>query len=134
MDSVLSVFFEKTYYVVPDSGDKAYALLVTAIHKEQKMAIAQVIIESKEILIALTSNENGLAAETLHYLEEIKPVPKPLMMLQLSTQELDMARMLIRSIDRVFGPTLYHDSYRKHLMSAIQFTIQIQIIALPRDE
>lgn len=134
MDSVPPVFFEKTYYVVPDGGDKAYALLVTAMRAERKMTIAQAVIGTKETLIALTPKENGLAAETLHYLEEIKPVPKPLMMPQLSTQELDMARMLVRSMDKSFEPALYHDSYRERLMDAIQSKMQGQEIAVPKDE
>lgn len=134
MDSVPSIFFEKTYYIVPDGGDKAYALLLTAMREEKTMAIAQAVIGTKETLIALVPNENGLMAETLHYLEEIKPVPKPVMVPQLSPQELDMAKMLIHSMERTFDPALYHDTYRQRLMEAIQAKIQGQEIIAPKND
>lgn len=134
LGSVPPIFFEKTYYIVPDGGDKAYALLLMAMREEQKIAIAKTVIGTKETLIALVPDENGLVAETLHYLEEIKPIPKPMTVPQISTQELDMAKMLIRSMDRAFDPALYHDTYRKRLMDAIQAKIQGQEIIAPGDE
>lgn len=134
LESVPSIYFEKTYYVVPDGGDKAYALLLAAMREEQKMAIATTVIGTKETLIALLPTENGLMAETMHYLQEIKPIPKPVMMPQLSAQELTMAKTLIQAMDRAFDPAMYHDTYQKKLMDAIQAKIQGQEIAAPNEE
>ena len=135
LESVPAIFFEKTYYVVPEGGgDKAYALLLQAMREERKMAIAKTVIGTKETLVALLPEENGLMAETLHYLEEIKAVPKPLMAPQIAPQELDMAKMLVRTMDRAFEPAMYRDTYRERLMEAIQAKIQGQQIATPREE
>lgn len=59
LESVPSIYFERTYYVVPDGGDKAYALLLAAMREEQKMAIATTVIGTKETLIALLPTENA---------------------------------------------------------------------------
>ena len=134
-ESVPPIFYEKTYYVVPDGGgDKAYALLLQAMRDEGKMAIATTVIGTKETLVALVPQEDGLMAETLHYLEEIRAMPKPLMAPQLSPQELDMAKMLVRSMDKAFEPTLYRDTYRERLLEAIQAKIRGQEVVAPNDE
>lgn len=134
LGTVPSIFFEKTYYAVPDGSDKAYALLLAAMREEQRMAIATTVLGTKETLLALLPDENGMIVETLHYLEEIKAMPKPIMVPQLSPQEMDMAKLLIRSMDKAFEPALYEDTYRARLLSAIQAKIQGQEIVSPKDK
>ena len=61
-------------------------------------------------------------------------MPKPIMVPQLSPQEMDMAKLLIRSMDKAFEPALYEDTYRARLLSAIQAKIQGQEIVSPKDK
>lgn len=128
------IYFEKTYYVIPNGGDKAYALLLKAMAEEKKMAVASTVLGTKETLIALLPGENGLVAETMHYLEEIKAVPKPFMSPEIQPAELEMAKALVNTMDKPFQPELYHDHYQERLMEAIQKNINGEGIAMPGEE
>ena len=134
MGSVPVVFFEKSYNVVPDGSDKAYALLLSAMQEENMMAIASTVLGTKETLVAIIPSENSLALETLYYLEEIKAVPKPVTVPQLSGQELEMAKMVIHSMVKEFDATQYHDTYRERMLSAIQAKIEGQQIVAPQQD
>lgn len=45
-----------------------------------------------------------------------------------------MAKTLIQAMDRAFDPAMYHDTYQKKQMDAIQSKIQGQEIAVPNEE
>src|SRR5947207_14842369 len=52
--SIPAPYFETPYYLVPSPrGDKAYTLLRDALASENKIAVAQVVIRTKQHLVAL---------------------------------------------------------------------------------
>ena len=54
LEEIDPVVFEKAYYVLPNKGgDKGYALLCDALTKSKKVAIAKVILHTKQHLAAL---------------------------------------------------------------------------------
>src|ERR671930_362443 len=61
------VYYDHPYYLVPDKGAaKAYGLLLNAMRESGRVAIARVILRSKEQLVAIRPTENGvLTMETM---------------------------------------------------------------------
>ena len=54
------VYFEDSYYLGPrEGGEKAYRLLVDAISKSDRAAIAQLVSRGKEQLVLIRAYENG---------------------------------------------------------------------------
>ena len=71
------VYFEKTYYVIPElSGEKAFELLRQTMSNDNKIAISKTVLGTKETLLALIPREDSILAQTLFYENEIKDLPK----------------------------------------------------------
>src|SRR5215831_5960708 len=72
------MFYEKPYYLVPDKGAaKPYALLLKALEKVKKVAIATCVIRNREHIFSLKPLEgNLLLMEQMRYVDEIKERPE----------------------------------------------------------
>src|SRR6202035_3094355 len=67
------VYFETSYYVVPDKGgERAYALLFAALQKTQYVAIAHVAMHGREHILVVRPGHKGLLAHTMFYNDEIR--------------------------------------------------------------
>src|ERR1700752_327905 len=54
LDEIDPLYYEHPYYLVPDAGaSKAYRLLLDALRETNKVAIARVVLRSKEYLTAI---------------------------------------------------------------------------------
>jgi DNA end-binding protein Ku len=54
LSQVDPIYFDRTYYLEPaPGGEKAYALIVTAMAQTRKIAVAKVLIRSKQSLAVL---------------------------------------------------------------------------------
>src|SRR3954463_4553137 len=98
------VFYDHPYYLVPDKGAaKAYGLLLNAMRESGKVAIARVVLRSKEQLVAIRpAPGHVLMMETMIFADEVVP-PDDIDdlpdadALQATDRELRMARQLIDS-------------------------------------
>ncbi len=99
------VYYDHPYYLVPDKGaSKAYGLLLHAMEEADKVAIARVVIRSKEQLVAIRpAFGRALMMETMVFAdevvspEEIDDLPEA-DDLKISDRELKMAQQLIDSL------------------------------------
>jgi DNA end-binding protein Ku len=121
------VFYDHPYYLVPDKGAaKAYGLLLDAMREAEKVAIARVVIRSKEQLVAIRPAPGGvLMMETMLFADEVVP-PDDIEELpgeeelRATDRELRMARQLIDSLSSDFEPGKYHDEYREKVLELIE--------------
>jgi DNA end-binding protein Ku len=122
------VYYDHPYYLVPDKGAaKAYGLLLSAMEEAGKVAIARVVLRSKEQLVAIRPHRDGnlLMMETMIFSDEVVP-PEDLdglpekNELKASERELKMAEQLIESLASEFDPTRYHDEYREKVLELIE--------------
>jgi DNA end-binding protein Ku len=133
------IYFEKPYYLVPEKGAaKAYRLLLQAMADTQKVAIARVVMRSKEHLVAVRPVGNVLAMTTLLYHDELvdqADLEVPETGAAPSEKELAMAQQLIDALSTDFDPEKYHDEYRERLMQLIETKAEgKEIVAPPRKE
>src|SRR5687767_1006458 len=74
LDQIDPIFYDHPYYLVPDTGaTKAYRLLVDAMEESGKVAIARVVLRSKEHLVALRPKDGILTMETMLFADEVMP-------------------------------------------------------------
>src|ERR687889_713729 len=73
LDEIDPVYYDHPYYLVPDKGAaKAYGLLLGAMKESEKVAIARVVIRSKEQLVAIRPAEGDvLMMETMIFADEV---------------------------------------------------------------
>jgi DNA end-binding protein Ku len=125
LDQIDPIFYDHPYYLAPDKGaEKAYKLLVDAMDDAKKVAIARVVIRSKENLVALRPVGDVLAMETMLFADEVIP-PDSLDELTVdggktSERELEMAKQLIESLAADFEPEQYRDEYRDRVLDLIE--------------
>lgn len=121
------IFFDKSYYLEPNKGgEKAYALLKRAMAETGKIAIAKVVIRSKENLAALRIAGGVLVMETMYYPDEIRSAQGLTAARQeppLHENEIKMAVSLISNLSSRFEPGKYTNEYRAKLMEMIQAKI-----------
>ena len=121
------VYYDHPYYLVPDKGAaKAYGLLLDAMRESGKVAIARVVLRSKEQLVAIRpAFDDVLMMETMIFADEvihpqdIEELPDA-DELKVTDRELKMARQLIDSLSSDFEPEKYHDEYREKVLELIE--------------
>lgn len=130
LEEIDPVYYDRTYYLEPgEGGAKAYALLRRAMELTGRVAIARVVIRSKESLAALRVFQNGvLAMETMHFPDEVRSVAglTGITAPELRPQELEMAVGLIESLTMPFEPGRFENEYREALLELIQAKVQGQ--------
>jgi len=126
LDEIDPVYYDHPYYLVPDKGAaKAYGLLLGAMEQAGKVAIARVVIRSKEQLVAIRPSSDVLLMETMLFHDEVVPsgdiedLPEG-KELKVSDRELKMAQQLIDSLTAEFDPSRYHDEYREKVIELIE--------------
>ena len=124
LDRINPMFFDKPYYLEPTKqGRHAYALLREALAGSNRVAIARVVIRTKEYIAAVKPLDDALVLELMHWANEI--VPAATLDLpggeNLPEKEMQMARMLIdtMSVDE-FEPEKFNNQYHDALLTMIE--------------
>jgi DNA end-binding protein Ku len=125
-DQVDPIYLESSYYVAPDEGgEKAYALLFTALKDSGYYGVAKVAMHNREHIIVLRPGAKGILSHTMYYQDEIRQVEEFRTDTSLvKEKELAMAKMLISSLEENFEPQKYHDAYRDNLKKMIEDKIE----------
>ncbi|HEX3098477.1 MAG TPA: Ku protein [Usitatibacter sp.] len=133
-------YYEAPYYTAPAKhGEKGYALLRETLERTHKVAIANVVIRTRQHLAMLYPLENHLILNTLRYQDEIRPaedidVPKDLHAAKVQPNELKMAERLIEDMTMKWDPGEYHDTYRDDLMKMIEEKAAGHVKAAPKSK
>ena len=124
LDKISPMFFDKPYYLEPTKqGRHAYALLREALADSNRVAIARVVIRTKEYIAAVKPIGDALVLELMHWASEI--VASDTLDLpgaeKLPEKEMQMARMLIdtMSVDE-FEPQKFSNNYHDQLLTMIE--------------
>ena len=125
-DQVDPIYLESSYYVAPEEGgEKAYALLFTALKESGYFALAKVAMHNREHIIVMRPGDKGIVSHTMYFQDEIRQVDEFRTDTTLvKDKELAMAKMLISSLEAEFEPQKYHDSYRENLQKMIEAKIE----------
>lgn len=134
LDKIDPLYFEKTYYVIPNGSDKAYNLLKSALEDEKKVAIGKTVLGTKETLVAIRPAGKGLLIETMFFAEEVKELPKEIPSLETNEAELQMAKVLINNMTKEFNPEDYKDEYKDRLQEAISQKINGMEVVESKEE
>lgn len=124
--SITPEYYETPYWVAPQKGgQKVYALLREALKRTGKVAVANVVVRTRQHLAVLLPEDDVLELNTLRFADEIRtpqemgvevPSAKEA---GLAPREISMAEKLIEEMIEPWKPQTYHDSYREDLMKRI---------------
>ena len=114
------------YYLAPDKrGGKVYALLRETLSKTNKVALAHVVLHTRQHLAALMPLKSAMVLVMLRWPAEVRSletlelgseVTKP----ELAKGELDMAKRLVEDMSADWKPDDYRDSFEDKIMALVE--------------
>ncbi|GAA2821424.1 DNA end-binding protein Ku [Aminobacter aminovorans] len=124
-DSVDVIYQDAPYYLAPDGAmaEETFAVLREALRKSGKLAIARLVLSSRERVVTIGARENGMFVCTLRNPNEVRgtaeyfgniPAGKP------EPEMLELAEALIKQKHTTFDPKNYEDRYEIALMKMIK--------------
>jgi DNA end-binding protein Ku len=127
LDELNPMLFYKPYFMeVGKGGDRAYALLCEALAKSGKVAIAKVVIKTRQYLAAIKPQDKALILELMHFPHELQdssdfksPAAKTI-----AKPEMNMALQLIDSMSAKWNPDDYQDDYHLAVEKMIEQKIE----------
>ncbi len=126
-DSVPPIYFAKPYYVGPLKGsEKAYALLKTVLERTERVAIANVVIRTRQYLATVFPLEDALVVQLLRYHDELRALDSTEVekaaeaAKSIRPQELHMAEQLVKSMDMEWDPEEFTDTFRKDVLAMVR--------------
>ena len=125
------VYFESSYYMVPDeAGRRPYALLTKAMEESEYFAIAKLTMHNREYTVFLRPHDGGMMLHTMYYKEEVREVegfgaPE----VELKDAEVKVAHQLIEALAADWDPEKYHDTFQDNLKNLIQTKLEGGTIA-----
>jgi DNA end-binding protein Ku len=120
------IYYDHPYYLAPGTGGaKPYRLLLEAMEETGKVAIARVVIRSKEQLVAVRPMGIALGMATMLFPDEVLPPERLDEVVEAADakttkREVDIAKQLIESLAGDFQPDSFRDSYREQVLALIE--------------
>lgn len=131
LDEIDTMLFEKPYYLAPQKGaEKGYFLLKEALEHTKKVAVAKIVIRTKQHLCAIMARGDYLVLELLRFAHAVKDIKEVDYMKEVnkkvnfSDRELKMAEDLIKGMTSKWKPEKYKDTYYEDLMKRIQAKVK----------
>lgn len=119
------VYFETSYYAIPDKGgERPYSLLFEALRKSELVGVAQMAMHNREHVVIVRTGRRGIVLHTMFYQSEIREQDEyQTDTSAVSKKELDLALLLVTNLEAPFEPAKYKDGYREKLDALIQAKI-----------
>jgi len=114
------------YYLAPDKrGEKVYALLREALSSTDKVALAHVVLRTRQHLAALMPMDSALVLVKLRWPSEVRSMDSlelgpAVAQAKLVKSELDMAKRLIKDMSAEWQPEEYVDSFQDRIMELVE--------------
>jgi len=123
-EDIPAEYFEKPYFIVPQRSAKPYAVLRDAMLEKGYVAIALVVIRTRQHLCAVVPEGRGLMLEILRFHDELKPASTVSDELPeegaATAKELALASQLIETLAGDFDPKKYKDTFKDDMLAAIE--------------
>ena len=137
--SVDPLYYDKAYLLAPDKrGGKPYQLLMAAMRKSGRCALAKWAWKAKQYVVQIRPAEDGLVLQQLRYADEVRmPSALDIEKVDVSGSELQLALQLIDHIAAErYDPNQFEDEEKQRVLAAIDKKIagkQIVASAHPED-
>ncbi len=121
------MLLDKPYYLqAQKGGEKPYVLLRDVLQEANKMAIARVVIRTKEHLCAIYPHGEALVLNLIRFANEVRAAEdlKFPETAKITKKEKDLALQLIDSMTEPWDPAGYTNEYSEALMKWIEEKIE----------
>ncbi len=116
------IFYDKAYFLAPDKrGGKPYTLLMEAMRKSKRCALAKWAWKGKQYVVQVRPSEDGLVLQQLLYADEVRSLKDlDIDKVSVSDSELNLALQFIEQISQDnYDPAQFEDEEKKRILAAI---------------
>ena len=121
------IYLDRPYYVAPiNKGAKVYALLREILRKQHKVAIARVVIQTRQHLAALIPFGPVLVLNLLRWGDEIRSFEslklpdEGVKAAGLSDKEMRMGEQLVEDMSEAWDPEASRDSFKTQILQLVE--------------
>jgi len=120
------VYFESSYYMVPEeAGRRPYALLTKALEESEYVAIAKLTMHNREYTVFLRPHKGGMMLHSMYYAEEVREVESfGAPDVEIKEAEIKVAHQLIEALADEWDPEKYHDTFQENLKKLIETKLE----------
>src|SRR5919108_1804215 len=124
-DSVDVIYQDAPYYLAPDGAmaEETFVVLREALRRTGKLAIARLVLSSRERVVTIGPRENGMFVCTLRNPNEVRGTAEYFGNIAAGNPDpemLQLAEALIQQKQTEFDPKNYEDRYEVALMNMIK--------------
>lgn len=119
------LYYHGSHYVVPDGpvAIESFATILHATEEKQRIALARVVMNGKEQVVAIRPREKVFVMSALYFANEVRALSgieeldaNP----EVNPDELQLASQLIESITKPFHPEEFADNYKTALLDIVK--------------
>jgi DNA end-binding protein Ku len=137
-DELDPIYFERPYYLAPDTQVAADAFAVIREGMAGKVGIGKVALYGREYLVAVEAREKGLVMYTLRQADEIRAMSEvseyDLLPEKTKTAEVQLARQVISTFEKPLDLKQYKDEYQSELRRIIDAKIAGEEVVATEEE
>ena len=116
---ISSILFDKSYYLIPEmDAEKDYQLLRRAMTANRVVGIAEIVLGTKQELVALFANKSCIIATILFYENEVNDLPV-MFKNKVDKDRLDALKSDIADCTKEFDWESHYDKYQLKLRKLI---------------
>lgn len=141
-DSIDPIYFDSSYYLVPDgsgrdAADDVFVVLREAIAKTGRVALSRLVMSRRERAVALMPMGRGIVLHTLNDTREITAPDKLFEDISDAPADKEMVALAVQLIDRQtakFQPGDMEDRYEARLREVIDAKLAGEDVQAPSEE
>lgn len=117
---------ETPYYLAPDKrGEKVYALLRETLEQTKKVALANVVLHTRQHLAAVMPLESAMVLVLLRWPAEVRSLDTleltdAVTDVKINKSELAMAKRLVEDMSADWTPEDYRDTFQDQIMELVE--------------
>jgi DNA end-binding protein Ku len=136
LDEIDPIFFETSYYAMPDrGGEKPYALLFKALAESGYAALGSIAMHGREHATVIRSGRHGLILHSLFYQNEVRADEEYRSDASLvSAKELELAKTFVTTFAAPFDASKLKDTLEEQLRKLIDARADTAIDAYEHGE
>jgi DNA end-binding protein Ku len=138
VESLDPIYFERPYYLAPDSQVAADAFAVIREGMQGKVGIGKLALYGREYLVAVQPREKGLVMYTLRQADEIREMSEvgelDLVPKSMKPEEIKLAKQVISTFESELNLKDYRDEYQAELRRVIDAKIAGEEVVATAEE
>lgn len=137
LEEVDPIFFDKAYFLSPEtSGEKPYLILYNSMKETKTVAVSKITIREREALCMVRVYEDILMLNTMYFGSEIRSTAEVNMekmqkKVEVSKIEMQMAKDIVGNLTASFDADKYSDQYYEQLQKLVNAKVDGKEIVRP---